>query len=159
MQAAAGVLDVDGNAHFNGGDTHTLLTDGELHVGGNFSTAPYCCWHYHQFVASGGHRVEFLGDFGQEVGLGSTDTGSANSNFQDAVLGADHQVTFVQSAVLLGDLLVEGDMVVLAGKTVDIYGVLTLAAGSSLNNSGTVRYNAYVNNGGTVDGNPPIPLP
>jgi hypothetical protein len=68
-------------------------------------------------------------------------------------VSVDHNAAMPGSVTVNGTLTVSS-----ASVTLTINGTLTLNAGGVLNNPGTVRVGAFVNNGGTINGNPPVML-
>jgi hypothetical protein len=66
-------------------------------------------------------------------------------------------LTFAKTMTVPGSVTVAGTMTLInAGFTVTISGTFTLEGTGTLNNPGTVQVQAFVNNGGTINGNAPI---
>jgi hypothetical protein len=75
------------------------------------------------------------------------------ANTSGGIINVNKTMTFPGSITIGGTLTVGG-----ATSTVTINGTLTLDAAGVLNNPGTVRVAQFVNNGGTINGNPPVLL-
>jgi hypothetical protein len=72
---------------------------------------------------------------------------------------AGGNLLFNRSASVPGSIEIGGALTLAdATLSLQINGTLTLAAAGVLNNPGTVRVGEFVNNGGTINGNPPIIL-
>jgi hypothetical protein len=83
-------------------------------------------------------------------------TSSIQGNFTLAnALGGS--VTFNSSTTVPGSMTIAGILTVAnPGVTVIVTGTLTLEPTGVLNNPGTIQVGAFVDNGGTINGNPPI---
>jgi hypothetical protein len=69
----------------------------------------------------------------------------------------DGTITFAKSMTVPGSLRIEGTLSLSSTSlTVTISGTLTLETGGVLNNPGTLRVGAFVDNGGTLIGNSPV---
>jgi hypothetical protein len=70
-----------------------------------------------------------------------------------ATLQFDHSSTVPISLTVAGTLTIAN-----AGTTLTVQETLTLESTGTINNPGTLRVGSFVNNGGTINGNPPVAL-
>jgi hypothetical protein len=152
-----GVVDLTGSATFTGAGTAGSLSAGRFEIDDNFTSRAVCCWQYDTFVASDLHRVVFDGSSIRNVSLGNSGLRPENAHFQDFEVGPDARVHITSRVVALGDVDVFGTLVTNAGQTLDIYGLLSLALGSTVDNGGRIIYSTLVDNGATLLGNPLTP--
>lgn len=144
MDASNDLLDIDGNANFDGGNTVGKLTAGEIRLAGNFGII---CGNNSEFHGSGTHLVVLDGTAAQTVNFcfGSF----ATNTFFDLRITNTVGVTVTSAgAFVADDLDVLGGMIVNGSLTIG--DTFTLHNGSSLNNTSTITAATCVNNGGTV---------
>ncbi|MEM7415542.1 MAG: Ig-like domain-containing protein [Gemmatimonadota bacterium] len=127
MQDPAGVLDLDGNAQFNGGTTLGFMTDGTLRVAGDLvATSPQSGT---SFAASGSHATILDGSGGQTVNF-STPSQTGQRFHHLTVDKAGGTVTFATN------FAATGDVVVTAGSGFDATGLTGTVQGSWDDQSG-----------------------
>ncbi len=150
MQNPSGLLDVAGEAEFNGGSTIGLLTDGELRLAGNFTawTSDPENW-----APTGAHRTTLDGGAAQTVYLYYS--GASQGRFEDLVVENPTGVTFLGTTRVSDALTVSGVLNISLGQTALVAGAFTLEAGATLDNEGSLQANACTL-AGTVTGNAPI---
>jgi hypothetical protein len=92
-----------------------------------------------------------------QVNMSHPGAGSDRSHFHHLDVAGGAAARFGNTAVN-GSLDVAGTMTVSA--TVDVLGDVTLRDSATLNNSGRLRYGgALTDEGATITGSPPVPLP
>jgi fibronectin-binding autotransporter adhesin len=119
MQAAAGRLNVGGNAAFNGTSIDGDLSEGVLEVGGNFALADGS---QSRFRANGAHQVALNGATAQSVTLHHI--GPFWNRFQNLRIASPGGVTFATDAQVNGTLTVDATSATVsgAGRTVTVGG-------------------------------------
>lgn len=150
MQDPAGVLDVEGEAEFNGGSTLGLLTEGELRLAGSFTA-----WtsHPENFAPTGAHRTTLDGTEEQTVYL--YHSGADQARFEDLVVDNAVGATFFGTVRVTDTLTVSTALNVDVGAVALVAGVFTLESGATLTNEGSLQANDCQLLG-TVVGNAPV---
>ncbi len=150
MTVPAGVVDIEGNAVFGGGDTNGTMTAGTIFVGGNFTQQGGT--NFANFAASGSHLVTLDGAGAQAVSFAASGPAASQSRFANLeVAGAD--VTLTTDVTISSDVTLTGTMTLDATFTVDILTDLLMEAGSALTNNGTITVaGTCTDNGATITG-------
>ncbi len=132
MASTSGILNVDGDATFQGGDEQNLLTAGMLNIKGNFLQTGASLF---RFVATGTHTVVLNGTNPQTVRF----VDSANNSFQNLTISNSSGV------VLNSSIVANGDVNLNAGK-LDMNGQLFSVSGNfSTVGTGALRMDANTN--------------
>ena len=107
----------------------------------------------------GPNRVLLAGDVTFGSGLLEMTGSSSIAGSFTLTIDPGSELRFDHSSTIPGSVIVDG---VLhnssATATLTINGMLTLNPSGMLNNPGTLRASVFVNNGGTIIGNPPVAL-
>lgn len=150
MQDPTSLVDVEGDAEFDGGSTLGRLTDGELRLAGNLTA-----WTSdpENFAPTGSHLTTLDGSTEQTVYL--YHGGAAQARFQDVEIAGTAEVSFVGTVRVTGALTVQTGLTVGVGHTTLVGGTFTLEVPATLTNEGSVQANACVIDG-TVIGNDPV---
>jgi hypothetical protein len=161
MVDPADLLIVKGQMDLQGGDSNGQLSEGAIHVAGNFSAAgggPV-------FVPTG-TKVVLNGTAKQTVALTASFTGATRSYFHDLEITNATGVDIVRvtssgsdgRVAVKGSLDLKGMMTVLTGAVLDITETLYLRSTSVLANEGTMNVSTCEKeNGHTISGTDPCP--
>jgi len=105
----------------------------------------------------GSNRAVLAGDIAFGIGLLEMNGSSSISGAATLTISSGSEVRFDHSSTIPGSVTVDGTLTVTsASVTLTINGTLALNAGGTLNNPGTLQVGAFVNNGGTINGNAPL---
>ena len=157
-----GVVEVQGGTlQLNGTGTHSgsfgVATNATL----TFGAGTHTLTNGIAFSGLGTVRAQTALQLGANVDFGTLNVlfeGSASVSGAYVMSNADGgTITFAQSMTIPGSMTIAGTLALAnSGLTVTINGTLTLEATGVLNNPGTVRVGAFVNNEGTIIGNAPV---
>jgi len=112
-------------------------------------------------VLEGGNRIALTSDVAFGIGLLDMTGNSSISGAFTLTLAPGTTLRFNHSTTLPGSLTVNGTLLIASSSvTLTINGILTLQPAGSLDNPGTVRVGAFVNNAppANIIGNPPVPI-
>ena len=109
----------------------------------------------------GNNRIALLSDVTSGMGLISLTGSSSISGTATLTVGPGSTLRYDHSSTLPGNLTINGTLLVAnSSTTLSIEGILTLNAGGTIDNSAAgvipVGPGKFVNNGGTIVGNPPV---
>ncbi len=150
MTDPADVVDVEGNAVFNGPSTDTLLTAGVLRVAGDFTQGGTLS--SASFDASGSHLTVLDGAGSQTVSFAAPSSSPGFSHF-NAVDFSGTDVAIVSNVVATGNALFTATTTLNSPFTFETLADLVLGAGSFLENNGTITIGGTcIDQGGTVTG-------
>jgi hypothetical protein len=155
VEVQSGTLQLNGNGTHSGG--FAVATNATL----TFAGGTHSVTNGIAFSGLGTVRFQTALQRGAEVDFGTLNVifeGSASiSGAYGMSNAADGTITLNKSMTIPGSAKIAGTLVLAnSGLTVTISGTFILEATGVLNNPGTLRVGAFVNNGGTVNGNAPV---
>ncbi len=126
MSNISDLLNIAGNASFDGGDTSTTLTAGEINLAGNFTQGT----NTGSFKATGGHKVVFSGSTLQNITFATAGASSgAGSHFNQVVINNSAGVYVNSTAYFAGDVtMTAGSLTDDGTQTLSLEGALIDAA-------------------------------
>jgi len=105
----------------------------------------------------GGNRLILDGNTALGIGLADFLNSSSLVSSNTLTIAPGATVRFDHSSTINGPVIVNGTLTLNnASATLRINAALTLNAAGTINNSGTLSVAAFVNNGGTINGNAPV---
>jgi len=135
-----------------------VATNATLTFAGNF---PHAFTNTTEFVGLGANRFQAPISLGSDLDLGALtvffESSASVAGAFTIFNAADGTLTFNKSMTVPGSITVAGVLTVgSSGLTVTISETLTLEATGTINNPGTLQVGAFVDNGGTINGNAPV---
>ncbi len=107
----------------------------------------------------GANRLVLGGDTVLNIGLADFGSTSSIVTSNSLTIASTATVRFDHSSTINGPVVVNGTLTLNnAAATLRINATLTLNASGTINNSGTLSVAGFVDNGGTLNGNPPVLL-
>jgi hypothetical protein len=121
MTNSADILDIDGDATIDNGDSRGRLTAGLMHVRGNFVAAANS---FEAFSPGGDHTVVFDGVALQTVSMFYPGAGTSNRHFQNIIVDNPTELKFLSDPYILGTISSTSPSLIVTGpsRTAHIYG-------------------------------------